>query len=322
MDTGRVVNGRLAATVAVDKLNTVAKLTEAVDRLPAVATLDWCDLAAGSLTHLRTGSTACVLVATVEGPGRITDLEAAGVAQSSPAARAVGDSTTDPDGAINELRCQAEFLPTIGWFPGDRGATGTVVGLISEAPGGAAWQHGPLAKLWNPVQFSDLLVGVTRLGNSVPGRSLVVYIATPARSAPFDHEDAAVLQSILPALGRRALQAIGSDRSRRNHWLSPKEQAVLDRLILGMSVRQIADELERSQHTVHDHVKSLHRKLNASSRGELIARALGFIQNAQRIRRGGAEIAREVEIKPTVITDAPPAAHAIAKPGTAVKLTG
>lgn len=303
MDTGRLVSGRLAASVSVEKLITVAKLTEAVDRLPAVATLDWCDLAAGSLTHLRPGSTACVLVATVEGPGRITDLEAAGVAQSAPLARAAGESAADPDGAINELRCQAEFLPTIGWFPGDRGASGTVVGLISEAPGGAAWQHGPLAKLWNPVQFSDLLVGITRLGGTVPGRSLVIYIATPSRSPAFDHEDAAVLQSILPGLGRRALQAIGSDRSRRNHWLSPKEQAVLDRLILGMSVRQIADELERSQHTVHDHVKSLHRKLNASSRGELIARALGFIQNAQRIRRTGTEGVREVELKPSAIVE-------------------
>lgn len=309
MDTGRSTVGRLAATVSVDKLATVAKLTEAIDRLPAVATLDWCDLAAGSLTQVRPGATACVLVATVEGPGRITDLEAAGVAHGLAGARLSGDNSADA--SINELRCQAEFLPTIGWFPGDRGASGTVIALISEAPGGAAWQHGPLAKLWNPVQFSDLLVGVTRLGANMTGRSLAVYVAAPAKSAPFDHEDVAVLQAVLPALGRRALHAIGAERSRRNHWLSPKEQAVLDRLILGMSVRQIADELERSQHTVHDHVKSLHRKLNASSRGELIARALGFIQHAQRIRRTGGETAREVELKPAVIAEP-----------TAVKMTG
>lgn len=319
MDTGRSSVGRLTATVSVEKLATVTRLTEAIDRLPAVATLDWCDLAAGSLTHVRAGSTACVLVATVEGPGRITDLEAAGVAHGVATARLSGESSAEQDASINELRCQAEFLPTIGWFPGDRGVSGTVVAMIGEAPGGAAWQHGPLAKLWNPVQYSDLLVGVTRLGGSVSGRSLVVYIASPAKSAPFDHEDAAVLQTVMPALGRRALQAIGAERSRRNHWLSPKEQAVLDRLILGMSVRQIADELERSQHTVHDHVKSLHRKLNASSRGELIARALGFIQQAQRIRRSGTETTREVELKPAVIADTNPAA--VIQPA-AVKMTG
>ena len=45
-------------------------------------------------------------------------------------------------------------------------------------------------------------------------------------------------------------------------------------------MREIADALERSPHTVHDHVKSLHRKLNASSRGELIARTLGHVNGA------------------------------------------
>lgn len=320
METVRnAVVARLGATVSVERLMAVSRLTEAIGRLPAVATLDWCDLAAGCLTQVRPGSTACVLVASVESAGRIADLEAAGVAHGLSATAESSAASPEQDASINELRCQAEFLPSIGWIPGDRGAAGTVVGLIGETPSGAAWQHGPLAKLWNPVLFSDLLVGLTRLGTSVPGRSLVVYIAAPSKSAPFDHEDTAVLQAVLPALGRRALHAIGSERSRRNHWLSPKEQAVLDRLILGLSVRQIAEELERSQHTVHDHVKSLHRKLNASSRGELIARALGFIQQGQRIRRTSVETPREVELKPTVL---PEPATPVVGPATAIKLTG
>jgi hypothetical protein len=40
---------------------------------------------------------------------------------------------------------------------------------------------------------------------------------------------------------------------------------------------------------VHDHVKSLHRKLNASSRGQLIARALGHAEafsNTKSVRIG------------------------------------
>jgi len=67
--------------------------------------------------------------------------------------------------------------------------------------------------------------------------------------------------------------ALGDDGDTK--WLTQREQIVLEQLTLGLSVRQIADELGRSPHTVHDHVKSLHRKLNASSRGELVARALG-----------------------------------------------
>jgi hypothetical protein len=30
-------------------------------------------------------------------------------------------------------------------------------------------------------------------------------------------------------------------------------------------------------YTVHDHVKSLHKKLNANNRGQLVARALGHL---------------------------------------------
>ncbi|MEL6741849.1 MAG: helix-turn-helix transcriptional regulator, partial [Planctomycetota bacterium] len=71
--------------------------------------------------------------------------------------------------------------------------------------------------------------------------------------------------------------ALGDDRNSSTRWLTAREQEVLEKLTLGMSVREIAETIGRSPHTVHDHVKSLHRKLNATSRGELVARALGYI---------------------------------------------
>jgi DNA-binding CsgD family transcriptional regulator len=46
-------------------------------------------------------------------------------------------------------------------------------------------------------------------------------------------------------------------------------------LTLGYSIREIAELLHLSHHTVQDHVKHLHSKLDASNRGELVARALG-----------------------------------------------
>ena len=78
-------------------------------------------------------------------------------------------------------------------------------------------------------------------------------------------------------IAERAAIAIGGQRSTRGRWISEREREVLDLLVLGLSVRQIAEELGRSTHTVHDHVKSLHRKLRANSRGELVARALGHL---------------------------------------------
>ena len=56
--------------------------------------------------------------------------------------------------------------------------------------------------------------------------------------------------------------------------LPPRLRAVLEALCSGMSEKQIAAELDLSPHTVHDHVKQLHRRFGAQSRGELISRAL------------------------------------------------
>lgn len=46
----------------------------------------------------------------------------------------------------------------------------------------------------------------------------------------------------------------------------------LARLLLGDSEKQAAQNLELSQHTVHQYVKSLHRRFGVRSRGELMAR--------------------------------------------------
>jgi DNA-binding CsgD family transcriptional regulator len=53
--------------------------------------------------------------------------------------------------------------------------------------------------------------------------------------------------------------------------LTPRLRDVLRQLARGLSEKQIAGELRISPHTVHDHVKALHRRLGVSSRGELLA---------------------------------------------------
>ena len=55
--------------------------------------------------------------------------------------------------------------------------------------------------------------------------------------------------------------------------LSERELTVLRLLSGGMSEREIAAELVIAFNTVHSHVKSVYRKLGASSRGEAVARA-------------------------------------------------
>lgn len=54
------------------------------------------------------------------------------------------------------------------------------------------------------------------------------------------------------------------------HGLSPREQEVVERLLLGMKTTEMADDLGISPHTVRDHLKHLYRKTNTGSRSELL----------------------------------------------------
>jgi DNA-binding CsgD family transcriptional regulator len=56
--------------------------------------------------------------------------------------------------------------------------------------------------------------------------------------------------------------------------LPPRLREVLDLLSRGHSEKQVAADLDLSIHTVHDYVKTLHRRLRVQSRGELLALAL------------------------------------------------
>jgi DNA-binding CsgD family transcriptional regulator len=59
------------------------------------------------------------------------------------------------------------------------------------------------------------------------------------------------------------------------HKLSPRKTQTLDALLRGLSEKQVARELNISQHTVHIYVKQLHAQFGVSSRGELLALWIG-----------------------------------------------
>lgn len=249
-------------------MGSVARFAEAASQLPAIATLDWCDLAAACLGGLSATLNVCVMIAAVDPDGRVRDIEAIGFATDRPhdAAR------------LNDLRCRAEAWDHLGLRRVD--ADGKVATVVAEEVGGPGWTGSPLGRTWAEFQAARVIVSMGALGTAANGRCLVTMVATPdAAQVP---TLASELKAVMPILLRRALLAIGPERTRRNNWISPKELDVLDQLVLGKSVREIAEAMDRSPHTVHDHVKSLHRKLGASSRGELIARALGHHGGAKR----------------------------------------
>jgi DNA-binding CsgD family transcriptional regulator len=271
-----------------------AEIAEAVCALPAVATFDWCDNAAVCLGRLNEASWRTVSIVTLDPTGTVRMCEATGAAggpssSSAPAAtgaaraRPGADATPTGDARLETLRKRSERLVGLGFMPD----------AASLAQGHAApaaqlvrgdWRTGNLGKMWAGVEASDLLVGMISLGAGEPSRVLVVQIAPSAPGATVGEEMTGVLRSLLPVLKRKAVMAFGAAPSDQGQWLTAREQLILEELALGKSVKQIADEIDRSPHTVHDHVKSLHRKLNASSRGELIARALGHLPAGTRIR--------------------------------------
>jgi DNA-binding CsgD family transcriptional regulator len=282
-------------------IQTAIDVAEAAGDLPAVPTIDWCDRAAACLTRLARSAVALVIVGSIDEGGRLVAHEAVGVAagQSGPE-RARGIARSHPrlvqevggdEALADAVRARAGRLPSIGWAPDWSSWPGAA--LLSTVPAGRNWRAGPVGRVWGEPTPTDLLMGLTRLGDFEPGRVMLAQVA-PTGSSVLDAEAPAILKALLPLLVRRALQAIGPLRSHPGQWLTTREQAVLERLALGKSVKQIADEIDRSPHTVHDHVKSLHRKLNATSRGELIARALGHLSSAPVVR----PIARPPIIRP------------------------
>jgi DNA-binding CsgD family transcriptional regulator len=89
---------------------------------------------------------------------------------------------------------------------------------------------------------------------------------------PFDEEnqaEVALLVEEFSHLWRR--------RTRAEPWpgqLAPRHRRVLDLLLTGLSEKQIAAQLGLTPGSLHQYVTTLYRKLGASSRAELMARAI------------------------------------------------
>ena len=56
--------------------------------------------------------------------------------------------------------------------------------------------------------------------------------------------------------------------------LSPRMRQTLEHLLAGLSEKEAATKMGLSVHTVHVHVKALYKRLNVTSRAELLARIL------------------------------------------------
>lgn len=274
----------ISAREGSNALKAAVKAAEGLCALPAVATQDWCDRAAAALLPIAQPAVCLTLIGQVDDRGIIVRQEATGVAGCYVAdvTTTLGRTTSSPsvisidpnDANVVRVRTNLAQARELSWHPGAASTLGVRAGTPDRFGVNALDPNSPLIRRWDAYRLTGLLLGVAWIGPV--GRALIVEIGTT--SGTLGDQEVGALESLLPLLAKRAIMAIGSDPSEAAHWLTAREQVILQHLLLGKSVREIAEELGRSPHTVHDHVKSLHRKLNASSRGELVARALGYAE--------------------------------------------
>lgn len=236
-------------------IEATVECVEACYELPAVAVHDWCERAARAVGRIGAGHVA-VLIGPMTAGGEIAAVDGAGAWAARGSAVA---------GASVPLRA----VSRLGWEAGKLDASGeaTLLNGCSVGEGGpvealAAIRAGTL---------HSVIGGVVR-----PSRqwSMAVYL-TPDEEGRVE-ECVEMLRGVLPLLGRRALSAFGEARPKRSTWVSVREWQVIRGLCEGKSPVDIALELKLSRHTVHDHLKALHRRLGAHSRGQLVARVGGL----------------------------------------------
>lgn len=245
-----------------------------IERLPAVATLDWCDLAAECISAEIGGTVCVVMIGSVSETGEVDQVEAVGVATGDAGPASSLRSATTPE-ILQSIRTEVEQLRRV---PIERGNSPAV---SLSALLGDTWRESACAMVFGAAVPNDVAVCIHGVADAPRGRSVVILLACvgdcdPISKPQFSPYRLEQLWSATAHIAERAAIAIGPERSTRGRWISEREREVLDHLVLGESVREIALSVGRSAHTIHDHVKSLHKKLGASSRGELVARALGY----------------------------------------------
>lgn len=283
--------------VSSEQLDLAVEIAASISSLPAVATQDWCDRAAEALRKVRPHAIVSVALVNLGQRGSIVQYEAGGASGNDPFGRALEGEVIHPEHSASFDWWFDESVPA--------SQTGIRVGLLRELPCSDRWLESHTGRRWSKLGVNDLLVATAPMSTTVSGRCFVIEIGVGAGHRPLSETEAGVMRAVIAHLVNRATLAFGSEMSTSLTRLTHREQQVLEHLALGKSVKQIATDLARSPHTVHDHVKSLHRKLNASSRGELIARALGHLASCSRKPTRMAHRIEEYEDGPTIVSKIP-----------------
>lgn len=241
--------------------------------LPAIATQDWLRNSAEALCCFSDHAATLTFVCSAPGNDDRISVLSTGVAFAPHAAPASSRTQL----AIT-LQDRCERMNRLGLrMPEHALSRGLVAPMQSIDP---SWAASALARAFSSTQFTNPLIHMLPIANNQHALLLFCIMGFSQHSDINEsRQSLAMMHAIHEPLSARASAALARVDNPRA-WLTDREQSVLELLIEGHSVRVIAEQLGRSTHTIHDHVKNLHRKIGASSRGELIALALGHLKQA------------------------------------------
>ena len=254
--------------------------------LPAIPTHDWIPLATQALSKISPGTKTGVIL------GHI-DEQQSSLSSISASVSGTHSASNDDNQQAYIIQDKLDRMKTLGF---DLPQQATQRGLIA-----------PLSLLhpkWKQTIIGELFVNHTQnrhqatiprspvislipINDQHPGLVLICIFSAPTERTDLNHlgqsggnvqgtdEFVQLIAALMPLLSMKSNMALSNVLDPKA-WLTDREHEILHGLIEGKSVRAIADTLGRSSHTVHDHVKNLHKKLRASSRGELISKALGY----------------------------------------------
>ena len=192
-------------------------------------------------------------------------------------------------GAIDYMFCQEMYVPSSvrerypsfklqratkidslnWWIASDKPVVAMLGGLATNEK----WLSSEAGKYWAGCEAHTMLACLGKVEAGSAERHIAIELVMPSAVTAPQAADVAALRAVFPFIVDRCTAAFGDEFV---SMVTSREVEVLILLANGLSVKEIATHLDRSEHTIHDHVKSLHKKLHASNRGELIARALGY----------------------------------------------
>lgn len=253
----------------VETIHSAVCVAHEINELPSIPTQHWVEQCAVALCRVDPLASAVCLVCTY----RQESDQLAAYSSGAHVNTGVHDQAATSRASL-ALQDRAERMTKLELqLPPYTSTIGLVSPLacLSDDPGTT-----PIARVVGTANLRHTILSMVPIRNTENGTLMLLNIVGFAHDHNDQRPDDALhlLHALHRPLRLRATAALENVNNPRA-WLTDREQSVLELLIQGNSVRSIAELLGRSAHTIHDHVKNLHKKIGASSRGELIAKSIG-----------------------------------------------